>query len=97
MQISYDMILKKIEEKLRDARGENRETKIREHVQAIKTLCEVILDESSTSPTTFSQDTQPATFVTSVKPISTSSPITSLGEKKLESDDGSNGDSIFDF
>lgn len=97
MQISYQSLLNKMGEKVNEARLESADAKIREHVQAIKTLCEVILEETS-------GNVQREEYV---KPVQTQSLTTqsavmvgqpnTLKEKKLHTDDGANGDSLFDF
>lgn len=96
MQISYQSLLNKMGEKINEARLENADAKIREHVQAIKTLCEVILEETSgdvrreeyVKPVqTQSLPTQPTVVVSQPNTL----------EKKLQTDDGANGDSLFDF
>lgn len=90
MQISYQVLLNKMGEKVNEAKRETSDTKIREHIQAIKTLCEVMLEESSSvgSEQAYSRP---------VQPISVSTVTNTLMEKKLETDDGANGDSLFDF
>lgn len=95
--ISYQTILNKMEEKLREAKGTNSEVKVREYVQAIKTLCEIVLEEQSEQPLhqTIEPVVQPVTMQ-STQTISSQTPST-LGEKRLVTDDGANGDSLFDF
>ncbi|MED1672379.1 YwdI family protein [Pallidibacillus thermolactis] len=101
MNISYHTILKKMEEKLIEAKSTNSNAHIREHVQAIKTLCEVILMDDGQSETSYQRTVQPKTIPYQSQPtvITPTTPSTSsiLGEKRLETDDGANGDSIFDF
>ena len=57
MNISVEKLLHKIEEELKEAKGTNSNAKIRERVHAIKTMCELILEESTTvtSSTTTTQ------------------------------------------
>lgn len=103
MNISYHTILKKMEEKLIEAKSTNSNTQVREHVQAIKTLCEVILMEERTSEASYQPavqtQTKPIQYQAQPTVISTPTPSTSptLGEKRLETEDGANGDSLFDF
>lgn len=94
MQISYQVLLNKMGEKVNEAKREKTDTKIREHVQAIKTLCEVILEESS--PVSSEQLSRPVQLP-HVSTPQTVAPMNTLMEKKLETDDGANGDSLFDF
>jgi len=78
-----------MEEHIATAKEQDSAAKMREHVQAIKALCEVILD---------SEQNQQIPSVIRPQPLaSISSGSLSLGEKKLEPEDGANGDSIFDF
>ncbi len=52
MNISVEKLLHKIEEELKEAKGTNSDAKIRERVHAIKTMCELILEESTTVTST---------------------------------------------
>ena len=89
MQISYEVLLKKIEEKVHEAKLANSETKVRESIQAIKTLCEVILEDSNQKEMNRNMNVH--------VPSQTVTNTVAIPEKKLEVDDGANGDSIFDF
>ena len=89
MEVSYRTILRKIEENIHLATNQESPAKMREHIQAIKALCEIILDSGEEMPSTIRP-----------QPITSMTPTTqtlSFSEKKLETDDGANGDSIFDF
>lgn len=105
MNISYHTILKKMEEKLIEAKATNSNTQVREQVQAIKTLCEVILMEEGAAEASYQPAAQtqvqsrPIQYQAQPTVISTPTPSTSptLGEKRLETEDGANGDSLFDF
>lgn len=94
MQISYQVLLNKMGEKIQEAKREHSDAKIREHIQAIKTLCEVMLEETSSE--TSREYSTPVQSI-SLSAQNTVSSVNSLAEKKLETDDGANGDSIFDF
>lgn len=89
MEVSYRTILRKMEENIQAAKVQDSPAKMREHIQAIKALCEIILDSDQESPSAIRP--QPLTRIT--PPTQT----LSFSEKKLETDDGANGDSIFDF
>lgn len=96
MQVSHTMILNKIEEKIKEAKAVSSETKIREQLQVIKTLCELVLEESpsvseSQNYQILEKNYEPVRSVPTVQTVST------LSEKKMKTEDGSNGDSIFDF
>lgn len=86
MSISHERILRKMEEQLHKAKNTNHVPTIREHVQSIKSLCEVILEEQEETVQSFTSD-EPK--VVSSQPV--------LLEKRLKAEDGANGDSIFDF
>lgn len=94
MEISYQTILRKMEEKLAEAKRQESEARVREQIQAIKTLCEVILD--NTKEDSFAAAAVRSEPVTNIYSAPSSTAV-SFGEKKLETDDGANGDSIFDF
>ncbi|WAA12222.1 YwdI family protein [Fervidibacillus halotolerans] len=83
MQVSYQTVLKKMEEKVVEAKKETSEVKIREHIQAIKTLCEVLLEEQMEIKQTSFQSK-----MVEQKPISMANRFETEKEE---------GDSIFDF
>jgi len=100
MNISLQKLLLKMEEEVRIAKSARSEAAQRERIQSIKTLCELVLDEpggSGQGPIVH-QPAQP--FIPAQPqqqlPVSHPSPI-ALQPKKLEMDDNSNGDSLFDF
>ncbi|WAA09619.1 YwdI family protein [Fervidibacillus albus] len=83
MQVSYKTLLEKMIEKVEEAKKETSEVKIREHVQSIKTLCEVLLDEGQTAKPSTTQR-----LMVEQKSIPISNPIETVNEDE---------DSIFDF
>ena len=85
--ISNHSLLKKIEEEVLKAKQLHDSNKQKQHVYTIKTLCELILEQGAETAADISHHVNPA-------------PITTLTYEKsqpLKTDDGSNGDSIFDF
>lgn len=87
MTISNHSLLKKIEEEVLKAKQLQDSSMQKQHVYTIKTLCELILEQGTES---VSESSHP------VNPV----PITTLTYEKsqpLKTDDGANGDSIFDF
>jgi hypothetical protein len=89
LQISHHQLLKKIEEETKKAHQEENSDALYQHLYTIKTLCEVVLD-SHLKPAAFLEE--------DILPVSSSEGSTlPLQENKLETDDGANGDSIFDF
>jgi len=89
LQISHYQLLKKIEEETKKARQEENSDALYQHLYTIKTLCEVVLD-SQLNPAAFLEENS-----TPVSPVE--GRALPLQGNKLETDDGANGDSIFDF
>jgi len=83
MSISHAVIIKKIEEQLNKAKTSKSYPTMREHVQSIKSLCELILEEDNPVKS------QP-------EPVVQTSP-TIHQAKRLETEDGANGESLLDF
>ena len=96
MDISVNRLLDKIGEELTAAKRIGSAAKIRERAQAIKAICELILDESSqTAPISqVSRETQ----IHRVEVMPASQPVLGMlpQQKRLKMDEA-NGDSIFDF
>jgi hypothetical protein len=95
MKISVHKLLSKIESELKDAKECVKEENLREKVYSIKILCELLLDEKQTKsdePLHTKTIMQPMTAPPTLhQPVSLNQP------KKLEMDDGANGESLFDF
>ena len=113
MNISFQKLLMKMEDELRLAKSADTEAAQRERIHSIKTLCELVLDEpvqqgagatEYSSPGTSRNIVKPAppqyvdqpTFTQPQMPVNQPSPMVPQ-PKKLEMDDDSNGDSLFDF
>ncbi|WLR55249.1 YwdI family protein [Mesobacillus subterraneus] len=103
MNISLQKLLLKMEEELKWAKSADSEAVKRERIHSIKTLCELVLDESSDGGSTapVKQAAQPFVPSQQLNPqqqmqVSQSSPMVPQ-PKKLEMEDDSNGDSLFDF
>lgn len=99
MNISIQQLLAKMEEQLKDARESQSDVKVRERVYAIKSLCELILDQDKSTVDSMNfkstplQSSYPMTQPLAnrvVQPIQTSQP------QKINIEEG-NGDSLFDF
>ncbi|MET3699076.1 hypothetical protein SAMN05877753_101218 [Bacillus oleivorans] len=94
MAVSQEAIFHKMEECMIRAKNSDTALEMREHLRALQALCDVLLENQT-------QVMEPPR----TKEAKISSPVfspaagqgTSLGSKKLETDDGANGDSIFDF
>lgn len=95
MNIPHQTLIKKIEHELGKAKSAEKSQQIREHVYSIKALCEVLLEENNGTAVqqTYSQP-QPTYFQ---EPQQVQKPVTIQKEEPLETDDGANGNSLFDF
>ncbi|MDR4890298.1 YwdI family protein [Fredinandcohnia sp. QZ13] len=95
MNISVGKILDKMQQELQMAKSEASEQKVRERLMAIRTLCDLVLDEAPAEVRRVETvPVQPMPKV--VQPIQTMQPTTIQNSTKLEEDDA-NGDSLFDF
>ena len=103
MNISLQKLLLKMEEELKRAKSAESETVQRERIHSIKTLCELVLDEPSGggNPVSLKQAAQqfvPSQQVIPQQQMQVSQSSTMVPQpKKLEMEDDSNGDSLFDF
>ncbi|MEK4027666.1 MULTISPECIES: YwdI family protein [Bacillaceae] len=93
INISHLSVLNKIEEEIRQARLAEKSGMMKQHIYTVRTLCEVLLDESDkTGAAAVLPESLPIRQVASQP----AQPALSQAEK-LQTDDGANGDSIFDF
>ena len=101
MNISVEKLLHKIEEELKEAKDTNSNAKIRERVHAIKTMCELILEESTTvtssTTTTSATANNASNLVVSNRAYSGQVASMPNQQERLIIDEESNGESIFDF
>lgn len=88
MKIPVQKLLAKIEDELRMAKGSVKVEDLREKVYSIKILCELILDEQQAK----GERTGASSEQMSLPP---SDSVNQL--RKLEMNDGANGNSLFDF
>ncbi|MCI1593357.1 MULTISPECIES: YwdI family protein [Heyndrickxia] len=92
MSISVTSLLNRMEQEITFAKNVDDKGKLKNHIYSIKTLCEIIL----------SNDQEDAGMVDVQRKhqqnFSTTVPSITLTENKpLKTDDGANGESIFDF
>ncbi len=92
LNISVQQLLGKIEKELMEAKESSTTARIRERVQAMKSLCELILDEPETTKGISSTPT--AFMPPAVQPVQ---PASIQQPKRLEMEDEANGESLFDF
>jgi hypothetical protein len=100
MNISVEKLLHKIEEELKEAKGTHSDAKIRERVHAIKTMCELILEESTTvtsMTTTSAAINKPSNLIVSNPAYTGQVASMPNQQERLIIDEESNGESIFDF
>ncbi|NMD72322.1 YwdI family protein [Bacillus sp. DNRA2] len=95
MNIPLHKLLQKMEEEIRKAQTTSSEANIRERVQAIKTLCELVLDEAG-SDVQVKAIPALGVGVSSSMFQAQSQPVRQPPGRKLDEDEA-NGDSLFDF
>ncbi|GIN63123.1 hypothetical protein J27TS8_31160 [Robertmurraya siralis] len=84
MNISMQSLLGKIEEELKQAKQSDSEVRTREKIYAIKTLCELVLEQKTSRQS-------PAPIIEPQRAVQYQQPA------KMKVDDEANGDSLFDF
>ncbi|MBD8070067.1 YwdI family protein [Bacillus sp. PS06] len=94
MNVSMNRILEKMTIELAKAKQEQNEGKVREHFIAMRTLCDLVLEERQEAnevvyPKSFAQPIQQTPPMT--MPMGTSLPSTKMDE------DDANGGSLLDF
>ncbi|QQZ09260.1 YwdI family protein [Heyndrickxia vini] len=94
MSISINSLLNKIEQEVNYAKESERESVLKNHIYSVKTLCELILAEGQSISTSYAIPNK----VQVEHSLPQDKPIMSVGKAEpLKTDDGSNGESIFDF
>ncbi|WP_433745524.1 YwdI family protein [Falsibacillus pallidus] len=102
MNITYPVLLKKLEQELASAKNAGSTGQMREYVASMKTLCELILESGDGLEMSAPQS---AKFVPSQAGMQSFRPqqqepvrnVQVEQSKPMSTDDGANGDSIFDF
>lgn len=89
LNISVQQLLKKIEEELNEAKGIANEARMRERIHAIKSICELILDEQIMPAASKNTLT--------LQPVHQTQPASIQQSKRLEMEDDANGESLLDF
>lgn len=92
VNISVSKILDRMQQEVQVAKSEASEQKVRERLMAIRTLCDLVLDESPVEVRRV--EAVPVQQV--APPIPTMQPTKIQNTTKLKEDDA-NGDSLFDF
>jgi hypothetical protein len=101
MSITLDKVLQRMQAELNRAQGTGNVQKKREHLAAMKSLCELALEEEvqqERRPAAPSMQAPPPTYAANnfVPPVQRSQPISNFPSKPMKEDEA-NGDSIFDF
>lgn len=91
MGVSQKTILSKMEACLQKAKRSEGSRELREHVRALQALCDVILEDTTQNQSSLT----PAVKESDSNRVGASK--VELTSKKIETEDGSNGDSLFDF
>jgi hypothetical protein len=97
MNIPHHSVMKRMEQELAKAKSADKARQIREHIHSIKVLCEVLLEENN-QEVSFNAPVQPQQtlpYAPQQQPVQ--KPVSIQKEEPLETDDGANGDSLFDF
>lgn len=95
MSISVHQLLDKMEDQLKEAKNSSSESRIRERVYAIKSLCELLLEqEENGTSTNRTVAFNPSPMLPQGQGLNP--PIQQVQTQKLKLDEG-NGDSLFDF
>ncbi|MBM7648305.1 hypothetical protein JOC78_001247 [Bacillus ectoiniformans] len=98
MNISHQSVLSRIEQEVRKAKQAEKSDSVKQHLYTIKTLCEVMLDTpGETGSQSFKPSITPQIQPMVQSPLPQKPAVTINQEEKLETEDGANGDSIFDF
>jgi hypothetical protein len=92
MNISIQQLLAKIEDQLAEAKTSNSDARIRERVYAIKSLCELVLEQEGIQGVTYQQPT----FQAVQAPLTIPKQTIQTQTNKIKMEEG-NGDSLFDF
>ncbi|MBP2242550.1 hypothetical protein J2Z40_003126 [Cytobacillus eiseniae] len=87
MNISIQHLLSKIEKELHEARSSESIARMRERVHAMKSICELILEEPI-------KESSISKIPQTIEPIQ---PTMIQQSKRIEMEDDANGDSLFDF
>jgi hypothetical protein len=97
MDISVSRLLDKIGDELNEAKKVGSDAKIREHAYAMKAICELILEESSHSRST-NESTSQEQVIVSPPPVREPIQVPQAPlQNRLKTEDGANGESLFDF
>ena len=89
MNISYNTLLEKLENEIRKAKAANGEQELKGHLYAVKALAELALEVEQKEFSGIS--TQERAIPEKIQTISVAN------TEPLKTDDGANGDSLFDF
>jgi len=98
VSITHQQLLAKIEQQVVQAKRVP-SSQMREHLYAIRTLCDLALDQEAGS---VSSAAQPAMTADTLAPTPVYQPpaqpnVSYPKDKPIQMEDGSNGDSLFDF
>ncbi|WP_077623505.1 YwdI family protein [Sediminibacillus massiliensis] len=98
MAISNQSVLNKMQKELKEAMAKEGQTNaVREHVRAVRLLCDLILDEDKGSGTAEQQELQ-AMMGNLETSLNKPSNVQRTGQQSVNTDhEEANGDSLFDF
>lgn len=96
MNVSYRALLEKMEHELRRAKEVQDGSQLHKHMYAIKALAEVILEEGKTAGASRQASPIVKPYISASTPVA-SEPLTITSPEPIKTEDGANGDSLFDF
>lgn len=92
MNVSHEKVLQKMEQEIAAARNAGPE-EMERHIYAIKSMCDLLIGAGMDMPAPKQASVTPA-----IMPPPVQEPVQIVGQKeRIATEDGSNGDSIFDF
>ncbi|MCY8974959.1 YwdI family protein [Bacillus atrophaeus] len=105
MNIHISALLQKMEEELKEAKTAQQDEELKQHIAVVRSLCDVVMDNSDTprspeaSPTiTASPVAAPAADPMLLEKMMGSAGLSQYRKKEKEkSEEDGNGDSLFDF
>jgi len=97
MNVSHEKVLQKMEQEMAAARNAA-PGNIERHIYAIKSMCDLLIGTAMDMPAPASASAPKSAASPAMIPSMTPQSVQVVGQKeRIATEDGSNGDSIFDF
>ncbi len=98
MTISHETLFDKMEEELKQAREKTHLHEKQKHIYSLKVMCEVILEEADDKHLINRLMNDQPKSIQHRSPLGEQQSLEGFNQSsRLETEDGANGDSIFDF